>query len=43
MNEFKEVSENYTLAEAVREAQRCLHCKVPSCISLKISLAIVKT
>lgn len=31
MNEFKEVSENYTLAEAVREAQRCLHCKVPSC------------
>jgi len=31
MNEFKEVSENYTLAEAVREAQRCLHCKVPGC------------
>jgi len=31
MNEFKEVSENYTLAEAVREAQRCLHCKVPAC------------
>lgn len=30
-NEFKEVSESYTLAEAVREAQRCLHCKVPSC------------
>lgn len=31
MNEFKEVSENYTLSEAVREAQRCLHCKVPGC------------
>ncbi len=30
-NEFKEVSESYTIAEAVREAQRCLHCKVPSC------------
>ena len=31
MNEFKEVSENYTLPEAVHEAQRCLHCKVPLC------------
>jgi len=31
MKSFKEVSENYTLAEAVREAQRCLHCKVPGC------------
>ena len=31
MDQFKEVSENYTLSEAVREAQRCLHCKVPSC------------
>lgn len=31
MESFKEVSENYTLAEAVREAQRCLHCKVPNC------------
>lgn len=30
-NDFKEVSENYTIAEAVREAQRCLHCKVPGC------------
>lgn len=30
-DDFKEVSENYTLAEAVREAQRCLHCKVPGC------------
>ena len=28
---FKEVSENYTIAEAIREAQRCLHCKVPAC------------
>lgn len=26
-----EISENYTLAEAIREAQRCLHCKVPGC------------
>ncbi len=31
MESFKEVSENYTLAEAVHEAQRCLHCKVPAC------------
>ncbi|MDE6157442.1 MAG: NAD(P)-binding protein, partial [Muribaculaceae bacterium] len=30
-NDFKEVSESYTIAEAVREAQRCLHCKVPGC------------
>ncbi|MDE5712893.1 MAG: FAD-dependent oxidoreductase, partial [Muribaculaceae bacterium] len=28
---FKEVNESYTLPEAVREAQRCLHCKVPGC------------
>ena len=28
---FKEVNEIYTLAEAIREAQRCLHCKVPAC------------
>jgi len=28
---FKEVDENYTVSEAIREAQRCLHCKVPSC------------
>ncbi len=27
----KEESENYTLAEAIKEAQRCLHCKVPGC------------
>lgn len=31
MDDFKEVSENYTLPEAIREAQRCLHCKVPQC------------
>lgn len=31
MADFKEVSESYTLAEAIREAQRCLHCKVPGC------------
>lgn len=29
--DFTEVNESYTLAEAVKEAQRCLHCKVPSC------------
>ena len=31
MENFKEVNESYTLAEAIREAQRCLHCKVPNC------------
>lgn len=31
MEQFKEVSQNYTLAEAIREAQRCLKCKVPGC------------
>lgn len=31
MEEFKEVSESYTLPEAIKEAQRCLHCKVPGC------------
>ncbi len=30
-NDFKEVSENYTLPEAIREARRCLGCKVPGC------------
>ncbi len=30
-NDFKEVSENYTIAEAIREARRCLGCKVPGC------------
>lgn len=29
--DFKEVTESYTLPEAIKEAQRCLHCKVPSC------------
>lgn len=29
--DFKEVSGNFTLAEAIREAQRCLQCKVPAC------------
>ncbi|MDE6048177.1 MAG: NAD(P)-dependent oxidoreductase [Paramuribaculum sp.] len=28
---FTEVNERYSLPEAIREAQRCLHCKVPSC------------
>lgn len=31
MSDFKEVSESYSLAEAVKEAQRCLHCRVPGC------------
>lgn len=31
LNEFKEVSESYSIAGAVREAQRCLNCKVPGC------------
>lgn len=30
-HDFKEVNESYTLPEAIREAQRCLNCKVPSC------------
>lgn len=29
--DFKEVNERYTLPEAIKEAQRCLHCKVPGC------------
>lgn len=29
--DFKEVNESYTIPEAIKEAQRCLHCKVPSC------------
>jgi len=28
---FQEVNESYTMAEAIKEAQRCLHCKVPQC------------
>lgn len=30
-NAFQEVNESYTMAEAIAEAQRCLHCKVPQC------------
>ncbi len=30
-SDFKEVNESYTLPEAIKEAQRCLHCKVPGC------------
>ncbi len=28
---FQEVNESFTMAEAIAEAQRCLHCKVPQC------------
>lgn len=28
---FREVSESYTISEAIREAQRCLQCRVPGC------------
>lgn len=31
MNNIKEVADCYTLPEAIKEAQRCLHCKVPGC------------
>lgn len=31
MDACKEINESYTLAEAVKEAQRCLRCKVPQC------------
>ncbi len=31
MDKFEEVSHNYTLPEAIIEAQRCLDCKVPGC------------
>ena len=27
----EEINESYTMAEAIKEAQRCLHCKVPGC------------
>ncbi|MBR1840429.1 MAG: FAD-dependent oxidoreductase, partial [Prevotella sp.] len=27
----EEINESYTMAEAIQEAQRCLHCKVPQC------------
>src|SRR5574344_425636 len=30
-DEFEEVSENYSMLEAINEAKRCLHCKVPQC------------
>lgn len=28
---FREVNEGYTMHEAIEEAKRCLHCKVPQC------------
>ena len=28
---FKEVNEGYTMHEAIEEAKRCLHCKIPQC------------
>lgn len=28
---FKDGNDNYTMLEAIREAKRCLHCKVPQC------------
>ena len=31
MKNFEEVSESFTLAEAIKEAQRCMNCKVPGC------------
>lgn len=31
INKFEEVNESYSMAEAIQEAQRCLHCKVPQC------------
>ncbi len=30
-NTFREISEGYTLKEAIAESKRCLNCKVPSC------------
>ncbi|MBR1687823.1 MAG: NAD(P)-dependent oxidoreductase [Prevotella sp.] len=30
-NRFQEVNESYTMLEAIEEAKRCLHCKVPQC------------
>ena len=27
----EEINESYTMTEAIKEAQRCLHCKVPQC------------
>ncbi|MCH5219905.1 MAG: NAD(P)-dependent oxidoreductase [Muribaculaceae bacterium] len=31
MDRFKEISQSYNIADAIKEAQRCLHCKVPGC------------
>lgn len=31
LNEFIEENESYSMSEAIKEAQRCLHCKVPQC------------
>lgn len=31
MKDFHEVNKSYTVSEAIREAQRCLNCKVPQC------------
>lgn len=31
MTDFKEISERYSLSEAIKEAQRCLNCKIPAC------------
>lgn len=31
MEKFKEYSQGYSLPQAIREAQRCLNCKAPSC------------
>ena len=28
---FHEVNEGYTMLEAINEAKRCLHCKIPQC------------
>ena len=28
---FEEVNRMYTIREAINEAKRCLHCKVPQC------------
>lgn len=31
MESFNEINKSYTVSEAIREAQRCLNCKVPQC------------
>ena len=30
---FLEVAQGYTLEQAMNEAQRCIHCKNPACVS----------